>query len=108
MRGIVTFICMKLSFFGGGGGGGFGGRGGRGGRRGEGQRGGFQNARQQGRRQVGDTPMNNTDQNRQTNAVASRLRLTQAQAGKLHDHVSGQGWGFQRILQEARELFNID
>ena len=78
------------SFFGGGGGGG-----------------GFRSGRRLGRRQHGETPMNNKKQNEQTNAVARQLGLTTAQKNELHALVHNQGWGFQRILQEARIHFNL-
>lgn len=71
--------------------------------RGGGGKGGFRG--QSGRRQRGNTPMNNQRQNEQTDAVASRLKLTPEQAHELHDAVSGQGWGFNRILEEAKEMF---
>jgi len=101
---VKILLRMSLSFFGGGGGGGFG----RGGGRGGSQRGGFHNALQLGRQQVGNTPMNNREQNRQTRDVANRLGLNEDQRDRLHDLVHGQGWGYQRILQEAREYFGID
>jgi len=89
---MTVLIPLSLAFFGGGGGG----------------RGGFRGARRLGRRQHGDTPMNNQRQNEQTDAVARRLGLTPAQQGQLHNLVHGQGWGYQRILQEARIHFGID
>lgn len=71
--------------------------------RGGGGRGGFRG--QGGRRQRGNTPMNNRAQNAQTNAVASQLGLTPKQAHELHDAVTGQGWGYREILEEAKKMF---
>jgi len=99
----LRLFPMILSFFGGGGGRGF-----RTGKRGESERGGFHNARQLGRRQQGNMPMNNIRQNEQTDRVASSLRLNSAQTSKLHDLVHGKGWGYQRILSEAKKHFGID
>jgi len=90
---MTVFIPLSLTFFGGGGGGG---------------RGGFRSARRLGRRQHGNTPMNNRRQNEQTDAVARRLGLSPDQQQELHRLVGGQGWGFQRILQEARIHFGLD
>jgi len=108
---MATFnaiIPFSLAFFGGGGGGGnsFGFRGRN--RQGSSERGGFHNARQQGRTQRGNTPMDNRRQHAQTDAVARQLRLNDSQRRELHDLVSGQGWGFQRALQEARSHFGLD
>lgn len=71
--------------------------------RGGGGRGGFRG--QGGRRQRGNTPMNNKKQNEQTDAVANKLNLTPKQAHELHEAVGGQGWGYSRILEEAKEMF---
>jgi len=67
--------------------------------------GGFKNARQQGRRQHDDTPMDNRKQNRQTDAVADKLKLSDAKRRELHDWVNGMGWGYSRTLEEALFLF---
>jgi len=95
-------IPINLSLFGGGaGGGGF--------KRGRHSgRGGFHNARQQGRKQHGDTPMDNQTQNRQTDEIARQLGLTPKQARDLHHEVSDKGWGYRRVLQEAKEMFGLD
>jgi len=101
---IRGLIPLNLSFFGGGGGGGF--RYGR--RRGRGddnERGGRRNARDQGRRQNRDTPMDNRRQNEQTDAVARRLGLNDNERRQLHDLVHGKGWGYSRILEEAGKFF---
>lgn len=58
------------------------------------------------RRQHGKTPMNNQAQNKQTNDVARQLKLTPKQARELHDAVSGQGYGYQEILEIAKDLFD--
>lgn len=49
--------------------------------------------------------MNNQAQNKQTNDVARLLKLTPKQARELHDAVSGQGYGYQEILEIAKDLF---
>lgn len=58
------------------------------------------------RKQHGKTPMNNQAQNKQTNNIASKLKLTPKQARILHDEITGQGYGYQEILEIAKELFN--
>lgn len=95
MRRLGIWLLLApiyLAFFGGGGGGG-----------------GFRGGRRLGRQQHGDTPMNNQAQNRQSRAIARELGITDpAQRRELHDLISGQGWGFQRALQEARIFFGLD
>lgn len=58
-----------------------------------------------GRRQHGKTPMNNQTQNAQTKAIANQLKLTPAQRRILHEEVTGRGYGYQEILEIAKELF---
>lgn len=58
------------------------------------------------RRQRGNTPINNRAQNKQTDSVASKLNLTPKQARKLHDLVNHQGYGYQEILELAKEIFS--
>jgi len=91
MMGLGIFIAINLSFFGGGNGGG-----------------GFRSNRQLGRRQHGNTPMNNQRQNEQTEAISRRLGLNKDQQRELHDMVTGQGLGFQEILQLAIDLFRVN
>ena len=91
MGGLKLLIPLNLSFFGGGGGGG-----------------GFQSGRRQGRRQQGNTPMNNREQNRQFDAVVHELGLSKNQARRLHEEISGQGLGFRKIMQAARDMFNLN
>lgn len=61
-------------------------------------------AHEDGRNQHGNTPMNNQRQNEQTNAIAREVGLSDRQARQLHDVASRQGWGFQRILEEAQRI----
>lgn len=56
-------------------------------------------------RSRGKTPRNNQKQNGQTDAVAQKLGLTKDQQRELHDLVHGQGWGYQEILEFARQWF---
>lgn len=56
-------------------------------------------------KQHGKTPMNNQAQNKQTDSVAKTLKLSAKQARTLHDEVSGQGYGYQEILEIAKDLF---
>ena len=91
MARLEFLLPMNLSFFGGGAGGG-----------------GFRSNRRLGRRQRGDTPMNNKKQNEQIDAIVRMLGLSKKQRKRLHKEISGQGFGFQEILQLARELFRIN
>jgi len=68
--------------------------------------GGFKNARQQGRRQHGDTPMDNRKQNAQTDAVAAKLKLSDDERRELHRLAHRKGWGYSKILEEALMWFN--
>lgn len=52
------------------------------------------------------TPRNNQAQNRQTTAIASRLRLTPDEQRELHNLIHGQNMGYQEILEFAKEWFN--
>lgn len=67
--------------------------------------GGFRGTRGGKPRQHGKTPMNNQAQNKQTNDVARQLKLTPKQARELHDTVTGQGYGYQEILELAKDMF---
>ncbi|MCL1998861.1 MAG: DUF4417 domain-containing protein [Turicibacter sp.] len=86
-------LPMQLTFFGGGGS--------------DDMRGGFHSPKHLGRRQVGNTPMSNRSQNSQTASIAKKLKLTDDEASELHDLVHGMGWGYSRILKEAKLYFNI-
>ena len=70
--------------------------------------GGFRSNRRLGRRQNRNTPMNNQKQNEQTDSIASQLRLSKKQKRELHNAITGQGLGFQEVLQLAREMFGIN
>ena len=74
-------------------GGGFGGGGFRG------TRGGKSSKQQRG------TPRNNQAQNRQTNDIAHKLKLSPKQQRELHDLIHGQNMGYQEILEYAKEWF---
>lgn len=54
------------------------------------------------------TPRNNQAQNRQTDNIASRLRLTPDEQRELHDLIHGQNMGYQEILELAKEWFGRD
>ena len=53
-------------------------------------------------------PRSNQAQNAQTDAVAKELGLTPKQARQLHDAVGKQGYGYQEILELAKEMFGIE
>lgn len=72
---------------------------------GGGGRGGFVSNRRLLRKQNGNTPMNNGKQKEQIDAIANMLGLNKEQRRKLHDAISGQGLGFQEILELARDMF---
>ncbi|MCL2703243.1 MAG: hypothetical protein FWE91_06515 [Defluviitaleaceae bacterium] len=84
---MKLLIPINLSFFGGGGGG------------------GFRGSRGSGRRQQGNSPMNNQAQNRQFRAVVSELGLTKNQSQQLHREISGRGYGYQEIKDIANGMF---
>ncbi len=55
----------------------------------------------------GNMPGNNQVQNKQIDDISNTLGgLTKAQRRQLHDEISGQGYGYQEILQIAKEMFN--
>jgi len=87
-----VLMPLFLHFFGGGGGGGSG---------------GFRGGRRLGRRQQGNTPMNNIRQNAQFNDVVRELGLSKDEANKLHRAISGEGFGFREIMEVARDLFGL-
>lgn len=51
------------------------------------------------------TPRNNRAQNKQANSVSKKLKLSPKQQRELHDLISGQNWGYQEILENAKEWF---
>jgi hypothetical protein len=51
------------------------------------------------------TPGNNQAQNAQINAIVRTLGLTKDQRQQLHIEISGQNYGYQEILQIAKEMF---
>jgi hypothetical protein len=50
------------------------------------------------------TPGNNQAQNKQFRAVARLLRLNKDQQRLLHEEISGQNYGYQEILNAARDM----
>ena len=52
------------------------------------------------------TPRNNRAQNKQANSVRKKLKLSPKQQRELHDLIHGQNWGYQEILENAKEWFN--
>ena len=52
------------------------------------------------------TPRNNKAQNKQANSVSKKLKLSPKQQRELHDLIHGQNWGYQEILENAKEWFN--
>ena len=51
------------------------------------------------------TPRNNKAQNRQTNDIGKRLKLTPKQQRELHDAIHGLNMGYQEILDFAKDWF---
>ena len=74
---------------------------------GSGARGGFMNNRQQGKKQAGNRPMNSIDQNKQFKAVSNILGLNKNQREQLHRKIKGQAFGFNELLEFARDLFGL-
>ncbi len=52
------------------------------------------------------TPRNNKAQNRQTDSIAKRLKLTAKERRELHDLIHKQNLGYQEILELSKEWFN--
>ncbi len=52
------------------------------------------------------TPRNNKAQNKQTDSIIKKLKLTPKQQRELHDLIHGQNWGYQEILDFAKSWFN--
>ncbi len=59
-----------------------------------------------GNKQKRGTPRNNRAQNKQTDDISKRLKLTPKQQRELHDIIHGQNWGYQEILKFAKEWFD--
>ncbi|WP_343346260.1 polymorphic toxin-type HINT domain-containing protein [Terrisporobacter petrolearius] len=51
------------------------------------------------------TPNNNKAQNKQFNDVVKKLKLNKKQRRQLHDEISHQGYSYQEILEEAKNMF---
>lgn len=56
-------------------------------------------------RQTGKTPRNNQAQNEQVDAVVKILKLNKKQRRLLHDEISGEGYGYQEILEIVKDMF---
>lgn len=56
-------------------------------------------------RQNGNTPRDNQKQNKQTDDISRKLRLTPDQQRELHDEIGHKGYGYQEILDIARGMF---
>lgn len=67
--------------------------------------GGFHSNKHIGRKQKGKISFNNQRQNEEFQAVVTKLKLNKEQARKLHDEISGEGYGYQEILEEAKYMF---
>jgi len=59
---------------------------------------------------MGETPMNNQDQNRQINDAARSLgvQLTRDQRNQVHRQISRTGAGFNDVVNTIREILNIE
>ncbi|MDR0298550.1 MAG: hypothetical protein LBI13_00460, partial [Streptococcaceae bacterium] len=53
----------------------------------------------------GNTPRNNQAQNKQVEDIGKKLGLNNDELRTLHDEISHQGYGYQEILELAKELF---
>ena len=58
-------------------------------------------------RQKGNTPKNNQAQNKQVRDIEKKLGLTKDEVRELHDAITGQGYGYQEILDLAKDMFGI-
>lgn len=56
-------------------------------------------------RQKGDAPRNNKAQNKQIDAVVRELGLNKKQRRLLHEEISGEGYGYQLLLEIAKDMF---
>lgn len=57
-------------------------------------------------KQTRGTPRNNKAQNKQTDSIGKKLKLSPKQQRELHDLIHGQNWGYREILEFAKEWFN--
>ena len=55
--------------------------------------------------QNGNSPRSNQAQNKSFNDVINKLGLNKAQARQLHNIITGEGLGYQEMLEIAIELF---
>lgn len=51
------------------------------------------------------TPGNNQAQNKQVRDIVKKLKLNKRQQRELHDEISGQNYGYQEILETAKDMF---
>ncbi len=56
--------------------------------------------------QNGSTPRNNQAQNQQVDSLVKKYGLTKDQRRKLHDAITGKGFGYKEIEDKIKELFN--
>jgi hypothetical protein len=56
-------------------------------------------------RAKGNMTGNHDVQNKQFKDICSKLGLDKAQARKLHDKITGKGYGYREIFDIAREMF---
>ena len=56
----------------------------------------------------GRTPQNNQDQNAQFEAAVNKLGLSPKESDILHRLISGQGYGYQEIIEFAANYFNLN
>ena len=56
-------------------------------------------------KQRGKTPRSNKNQNKQTDDIASKLKLSPKQSEQLHHWISKYGLDYKEALEEAKELF---
>lgn len=56
-------------------------------------------------KQKNGTPGNNRAQNKQFRDVVKKLKLNKEQQRELHDEISGENYGYQEILETAKDMF---
>lgn len=50
-------------------------------------------------KQNGNTPMNNAAQNKQIDDLVQKYQLDKNMRARLHDRITGQGYGYKQIEQ---------
>ena len=56
-------------------------------------------------KQINGTPRNNRAQNKQTDSISKKLKLSPKQQRELHDLIHGENMGYQEIYELAKDWF---